>query len=115
MNIRKIVEDWLDGNRYDGLYNTDGECACALDDLMPCDRYDSSCEPGYFGPCPPECGEHDFHVVREKPDQQELCTELTAARKALADIEQLKAENFALDELAKNLAAHDTRTGGAGE
>ena len=60
-NVRQIVSDYLRENGFDGLYNA-GECACKTDDLGPCDCSLLNCEPGYLQPCPPECGEHDWHI-----------------------------------------------------
>ncbi len=46
MEIRKIVEQWLRANNYDGLAGD--ECGCKVDDLMPCDIPNMfTCVPGY--------------------------------------------------------------------
>ncbi len=66
MTVKEIVAGWLKEHGYDGLYCD--ECGCIIDDLMPCGglgmtNWDvSQCEPGYRFPCPPGCGEHDWHV-----------------------------------------------------
>ena len=60
-NVSQIVSDYLRENGFDGLYNA-GECACKIDDLGPCDCSIMNCEPGYLQPCPPECGEHNWHI-----------------------------------------------------
>ena len=65
MNCKQIIEAYLREHGFDGLW-CPGECACLLDDLMPCGEGCGSCEPGYRVPCPPECGEHDFHVSAHK-------------------------------------------------
>ena len=59
--IRRGKESiWLTRRGYDGLW-CQGECACKVDDLYPCgERQD--CHPGYVTPCPPDCGEHDWHI-----------------------------------------------------
>jgi len=72
MTVREIVEKYLEDNGYDGLYNTDKECACSLSDLIPCCDGFHDCEPGHEVPCPAvsggECpyncsGEYDYHMV----------------------------------------------------
>lgn len=35
-SVKEIVAEWLRVLGYDGLVHRDGECACGLDDLMPC-------------------------------------------------------------------------------
>lgn len=67
--VRSIVNDYLQLHGYDGLFYP-GECACLLDDLMPCGG-DSipHCEPGYRTECPEECGEHDFHIAPTKDEE----------------------------------------------
>lgn len=73
--VAKIVTDYLKANAYDGLFNTDGECGCKVDDLCPCNAecvFD--CEAGYVGRCEDEDvngwaifrtkqppGDHDAH------------------------------------------------------
>jgi len=32
---------------YDGLYCSEGECACEIGDLCPCGEYSEDCNPGY--------------------------------------------------------------------
>jgi len=69
MEIRDIVEDWLEKNGYTGLSHDSGECACTTKDLMHCEC-----------PCPDECkagyvtqtiedGETGFRVSRTKPEE----------------------------------------------
>lgn len=70
MNVREIIKKHLEDNGFDGLYNTDGECACLKDDLLPCQDDSQECEPGYKGPCngsfcDGDCG---FHISRDKPN-----------------------------------------------
>lgn len=67
MNCKEILEKYLRDNGYDGLYS-EAECACELEDLIPCDEDPSTCEPGYKIPCPEDCGDHDFHIIAEKPE-----------------------------------------------
>jgi len=72
MTCKEIVEKYLRDNGYDGL--TDGECACGLEDLMPCGDFGSDCVPGYKVPCPgpdkcPAGGDCEFHISPEKQEQ----------------------------------------------
>jgi len=48
--IREIVVAWLKANGYDGLCNTENECGCTLDDLIPCNApHETDCQAGYAG------------------------------------------------------------------
>ncbi len=68
MTVKEIVTEYLKANEFDGLYSP-GECACEINDIMPCGGEGfMSCEAGYKGPCPPECGDCDFHIGPEKPN-----------------------------------------------
>lgn len=50
LNLKQIVENWLNNASYDGLY---GEyCECAVDDLMPCGEPNVDCLPGRKMDCP---------------------------------------------------------------
>ena len=62
-----IVLGYLKENGYDGLFNDSHECACVLDDLVPCCESIGDCQPGYKVPC--DCGDHDYHMVEEKPEK----------------------------------------------
>lgn len=68
MTIAEVLKEWLLEHGYDGLFNSDGECACTLGDLGPCESWPEGCEPGYIATCPETCGEHDWHIQREKPE-----------------------------------------------
>jgi len=59
-DIWNILQDWLFTHGYDGLFDNDGECACELDDLMPCGEPSPNCTAGYRAAC--DCGDHDFHI-----------------------------------------------------
>ena len=61
-SIVEIVTEYLTAHGYDGLCNAAIDCACLVDDLMPCDSPERQCQAGYRVPCPPECGEHEFHI-----------------------------------------------------
>ncbi len=66
MTVNQIVQKFLEENGFDGLFNEEIDCACKLDDLIPCDYLDNNCTVGYLVPC--DCYmEHEFHIVREKP------------------------------------------------
>ena len=68
IDVADIVEAYLKKNGYDGLWNEDGECACLLEDLFPCEAiHVDDCHPGYKVTCPPECGEHEWHVQDKNP------------------------------------------------
>ena len=53
--------EYLKANGFDGLFN-DNDCACSINDLMPCDEPGLDCQPGFKFPCPEDCGEHDYHI-----------------------------------------------------
>ena len=77
IDVNWILCHWLKSNGYDGLSNGEIGCACDLDDLIPCEGAQPSCEAGYKVPCDcsdPESGweEHDCHIVSKKPNQEEL-------------------------------------------
>lgn len=59
MTVKEIVKKYLEENGFDGLYAS-GNCACEVDDLMPCGDDSIHCEPGYKIPC--NCGDHLFHI-----------------------------------------------------
>ena len=65
MTVRDIVKNYLKDNQYDGLFMD--ECACTLDDLIPCCGYVAAlnCEPGVKVPCDGSCesGKCDFHIA----------------------------------------------------
>lgn len=68
MTVKEMVQAYLLANNFDGLWSPNGECACQCDDLMPCDGESiDECTPGYFAPCPKDCGGHDWHIQQEKP------------------------------------------------
>jgi len=59
MNIKEIVIEHIKDNKFDGLVNTECECGCLLDDLMPCDDcWVGECEPAYKHSCK-ECDKKD--------------------------------------------------------
>lgn len=64
LTVKGIVAGFLKDSVFDGLWCPDADCACALDDLMPCDSFVIGCCPGYKQKC--DCGEHDWHIGTEK-------------------------------------------------
>ena len=50
MNIKEIIEDWLEKNGYQGLVGDYG-CGCALEDFMPCGEVSEDCEAAYKIKC----------------------------------------------------------------
>jgi len=72
MNLRDMAKRWLVVRGYEGLYHPSGECACRLEDLMPCGEPSPDCSPGYLAPCPGSeseiCGgDCGFHIVQKRP------------------------------------------------
>lgn len=64
-----MVRDYLERNGYDGLVDEGRECACCLEDLMPCGgEYAMTCEAGYrIDGCTKDCGNGcDFHIFPGK-------------------------------------------------
>lgn len=59
-SIAEILKEWLKDHGYTGLFNPDGECGCALDDLIPCREPSEDCCAGYKIETPG--GEYDFVV-----------------------------------------------------
>ena len=45
MNCREIITEKLKALGADGLANTDAECGCGIDDLIPCNSDPSGFEP----------------------------------------------------------------------
>ena len=64
MDVLDMVEEWLKANEFDGLCS-DMECACVIGALNPCGEMRAGCTAGYKVPC--DCGDHDWHIVSEKP------------------------------------------------
>lgn len=62
MDIQEIVKKWLIDNGFDGLFSEC--CSCDVGDLMACGQ-PQNCQPGYKVPC--DCGDHRFHIQKEKP------------------------------------------------
>lgn len=68
IKLTELIENYLQSEDYDGLFNPDGECACKIGELAPYDACNPlECCPGYEEPCTPETcwegGGHKFHVM----------------------------------------------------
>ena len=61
--VKEIVKKYLEDNKFDGLFS-DGECACIIDDLAPCDGICFECEAGYKHEGD---SEYDFYIKPDKP------------------------------------------------
>lgn len=69
--VLQIIRSYMEDHGYDGLYDP-GECACVLNDLMPCSEVQSTCRAGYEHKCEPESGcgcKCDYLVSSEKPGE----------------------------------------------
>lgn len=64
MNVIEIVKQYLIKNKLDGLLNTDGDCACMIEDLSPGDCLNERCQVGRMVKC--NCGDHDWHIEQLK-------------------------------------------------
>ena len=68
-DIGKILNDYLKENGYGGLYLS-GECACEVDDLVPCGGDPTDCCPGYK--VMKDCNDlYAFEIVEKKPTEPE--------------------------------------------
>ena len=50
MDIKEIITKHLKDNKFDGLFYP-SECACLVEDLMPCGEPHIECEAGYKSTC----------------------------------------------------------------
>ena len=69
MDLIEIVLDYLKKNGFDGLFNTESECGCQIDELMPCGEPGIECTPGYKHAADPETS-YDFIIG---PNNDEKC------------------------------------------
>jgi len=65
-SIEQIIKMYLMENGYDGLYNSEDECACEIANLLPCDcPHGDHCKAGYK--CkPPDGYEDEYCIGQEK-------------------------------------------------
>ena len=68
-NLLKMVAAHLREHGFDGLFNDDIECACGVDDLMPCGEPSPECVAGFRCDCKPG-SEYDFRIG---PTKEEAC------------------------------------------
>ena len=66
MTVKEIITEFLSAGGFDGL-SYDGECACLIGDLAPCENLNTECEAGYRINAEPG-SEHGFRIVSEKPE-----------------------------------------------
>lgn len=70
MNVREMLEKSLRENGFDGLVHEEGECACQIGELVPCESDFTSCHPGYKVAC--QCGNGcDFHITETRLTKRE--------------------------------------------
>jgi len=65
MKVIEIVAAHLAAQGFDGLVQTDAECGCLADDLVPCCGDFSACEPGYRGAHADDPGEWAIYRTQE--------------------------------------------------
>ena len=65
MNAIEIIKQYLRDNNLDGLYHSDTECACCLDDLNPCGEDFSYCKVGVKVKCDCQGDDHEWHIVEK--------------------------------------------------
>ena len=87
MNVRELLEKTLQENGFDGLLQEDGECACQIGDLVPCESDFTNCKPGYKTLCNCNMG-CDFHITT-RPTPLALDGGDSAALQALSTPEVL--------------------------
>jgi len=66
--IQELVAASLRAQGYDGLFNPGDECACILNDLMPCDEPSINCVAGFRGP--PRDDDFDFGVYESREEAE---------------------------------------------
>lgn len=83
MNCKEIVKKYLEENGFDGLFAC-GECACTLEDLVPCCGTMADCQPGYKrAPRPNEqhlvSGGENWVISASKPNPDNRLNESPSA------------------------------------
>ncbi len=66
MIVKAIVKEHLDANGFDGLFLSDGGCACKKEELAPCENVGLKCKPGYL--LDATDSEYDFVIGLPKPE-----------------------------------------------
>jgi len=76
MNVLEMVGKYLEENGFDGLFNRDGECACEMGDLAPCDQVGADCEAGCIHTRDCDCkhcqGNNPTYLMKPHPVEREL-------------------------------------------
>ncbi len=65
MTVKEIIIEYLTKNGYAGLFNSNFECGCDLENLISCDNQCTDCEAGYKHKCP-EGYEFDWLITESK-------------------------------------------------
>lgn len=73
-SVKDLIIHALKDLGYDGLFNADEECACAVEELCPCEGFQEDCCAGIKARCncnDDEDGEgldplHDYHINIKK-------------------------------------------------
>lgn len=65
VDVGMIVAEYLEKHGYDGLCDSDGECACLKSDLAPCGEVRMDCQAGWLTPCDDADG--DFCITTDRP------------------------------------------------
>lgn len=98
ITLKELVAQYLKEHGFSGLF-LNGECACVLPNLMPCDSPCLRCEPGHHVSCDPRtCADGcDFHVERPAAPSEGktriAIEEVTAIMLRRAEINHLELEN----------------------
>jgi len=50
-DVETAIKEYAKEHGYTGLYNSDFECGCLIDDIAPCDNNCASCKFGYWTEC----------------------------------------------------------------
>lgn len=58
MTIEQLIKDYAKQHGYSGLYNSERECGCSLDEHHPCENLCNECKFGYVVECK-DCGIKD--------------------------------------------------------
>ncbi len=64
-SVIEIVKDWLKEHGFDGLYNVDSQCGCAVDDFVLCGQIYLDCQAGYKAKMGSD-SEDDYGIGPEK-------------------------------------------------
>jgi hypothetical protein len=63
-SLIELVKSDLKNNGYDGLFHSEIDCACKLDDLAPCGEIGMECCAGYYQ----ESDEYGFIIGKLKDE-----------------------------------------------